>query len=54
MFVVTPDGYSNFRKIDAAGYGPRLARSLSSGAHARDPLAWPGRRRGLLALTPAG
>jgi hypothetical protein len=54
MFVVTLDGYSNFRKIDVAGYGSRLARSLPSGAHSRDPLAWPGRRRGLLALTPVG
>src|SRR6478735_8299410 len=29
--------------IPAAAYGSRLARSLSSGAHSRDPLAWPGR-----------
>ena len=27
-----------------AAYGFRLARSLSSGARSRDPLAWPGRR----------
>src|SRR5712664_3056051 len=28
------------------GYGSRLARSLSSGARSRDPVAWPGRRMG--------
>src|SRR4029077_12644562 len=28
----------------AAAYASRVARSLSSGAHSRDPLAYPGRR----------
>jgi len=30
-------------RIEGA-WSPRLALSLSSGAHSRDPLAWPGRR----------
>jgi hypothetical protein len=34
----------------ACGYGSRLARSLSSGARSRDPLAWPGRRLKLTRL----
>jgi len=33
-----------FINREAAAYGSRLARSLSSGARSRDPLAWPGRR----------
>src|SRR5579859_4086559 len=32
------------RKATVGGYGSRLARCLSSGAHSRDPLAWPGRQ----------
>jgi len=32
------------RIIEACGYGSRVARSLSSGARSRDPLACPGRR----------
>ena len=31
------------RCFDTRGYGSRVARSLSSGAHSRDPLACPGR-----------
>src|SRR5258707_15863167 len=47
MFIVIPGGGPRLRKTSACGYGSRLARSLSSGAHSRDPLAWPGRRESL-------
>src|SRR5450759_752084 len=33
-----------FANTPIGGYGSRLARSLSSGARSRDPLAWPGRQ----------
>jgi hypothetical protein len=38
-------GRSSLLNTHISGYGSRLARSLSSGARLRGPLAWPGRRR---------
>jgi hypothetical protein len=42
--------YAGIRRLPSAGQGAR-ARSLSSGAHSRDPLARPGRRRVLVTIS---